>query len=85
LKKLEKLTNSQKANRAILYLGHLPKGFNEEQLKGFFAQYGQVTRLRVSRSPKTARSRGYAYVEFAEKDVAEIAAQSMHKYLMFGK
>ena len=37
LKKLEKLTNSQKANRAILYIGHLPKGFNEEQLKGFFA------------------------------------------------
>lgn len=84
-KKLEKITSTQKANRAILYLGHLPKGFNEEQLKGFFAQYGEVTRLRVSRSKKTARSRGYAYVEFADKEIAEIAANSMDKYLMFGK
>ena len=34
---------------------------------------------------QTRGTRGYAYVEFQCKDVAEIAAQSMNNYLMFGR
>ena len=41
-----------KAKRAIVYIGHLPKGFNENELKKFFTQFGEVKKLRVSRSPK---------------------------------
>jgi len=43
---------------------HLIKGFNEKELKGFFNQFGEVSKLRVSRSKKTARSKGYAFLEF---------------------
>ena len=50
-------------DKAILYVGHLPKGFNEKELKQFFEQFGTITRMRVSRSKKTARSKGYAYLE----------------------
>ena len=38
--------------RGIIYIGHLPKGFNENELKKFFTQFGEVSKLRVSRSPK---------------------------------
>ena len=44
-----------------------------------------MTKLRVSRSVKTARSRGYAFLEFAERKVAEIAARAMNNYLLFGR
>ena len=44
-----------------------------------------MTKLRVSRSKKTARSRGYAFLEFAEKTVAEIASKAMNNYLLFGR
>ena len=44
-----------------------------------------MTKLRVSRSKKTARSRGYAFLEFGERKVAEIAAKAMNNYLMFGR
>ena len=54
-------------------------------MKKFFTQFGEVTRMRVSRSPKTARSRGYAFVEFVDKEVAKIAADTMNGYIMFGK
>lgn len=37
----------------ILYLGHVPHGFFEEQMRAFFAQFGEVARLRLSRSKKT--------------------------------
>jgi len=39
----------------------------------------------VSRSKKTARSKGYAFLEFPDKAVAEEAAKVMNGYLMFGK
>ncbi len=63
--------------RGVIYIGHLPFGFFEQQLKGFFSQFGTVTRVRVSRNPKTGRSRHYGFVEFLEREVAAIAADTM--------
>ena len=40
--------------KGIVYVGHLPKGFNEQELKKFFEQFGQVPKIRVSRSKKVA-------------------------------
>jgi nucleolar protein 15 len=37
------------------------------------------------RSKKTARSKGYGFVQFEDKDVAKIAAEAMNQYLMYGK
>jgi len=69
--------------RGVVYLGHLPHGFYEDELKGFFAQFGTVTRVKVSRSPKTGKSKGYAFVEFTHDEVAKIVAETMNNYLMF--
>eukprot|EP00041_Stephanoeca_diplocostata_P038158 m.1481205 g.1481205 ORF g.1481205 m.1481205 type:complete len:484 (-) comp25174_c0_seq5:4306-5757(-) len=69
----------------VVYLGHLPFGFYEAQIKGFLSQFGDVGRLRVSRSPKTARTRGFAFIEFFHREVAEIVVDTMHNYLLFGK
>jgi len=71
------------ASRGVVYLGHLPHGFYEEELRGFFTQFGKVSRVKVSRSRKTGKSKGYAFVEFAFDDVAKIVAQTMNNYLMF--
>lgn len=56
----------QRAPRSnVVYLGRIPHGFYEDQLRGYFSQFGELRRLRLSRSKKTARSRGYAFLEFA--------------------
>jgi len=34
---------------------------------------------------QTARSKGYAFVEFASDEVAKIVAETMHNYMMFGR
>ncbi|XP_057381851.1 MKI67 FHA domain-interacting nucleolar phosphoprotein-like [Daphnia carinata] len=82
VKKTKKYTkNAQK--RGVVYLGHLPHGFYEEELRGFFSQFGKVARVKVSRSSKTGKSKGYAFVEFAFNDVAKIVAETMNNYLMF--
>jgi|TARA_B110000208_G_scaffold108194_1_gene134129 nucleolar protein 15 len=68
----------------VVYLGHIPHGFYEEQMREFFAQFGDVTRLRLSRSKKTGRSKGYAFIEFAAKKAATTAAKVMNNYPLFG-
>lgn len=44
-----------------------------------------MSRVRLSRSKKTAASNGYAYVEFSSEEVARIAAETMEGYLFFGQ
>ena len=34
---------------------------------------------------QTARSKGYAFVEFASDEVAKIVAETMYNYMMFGR
>lgn len=53
-KKLQIITKPRKKTikRGVVYLGHLPHGFYEEELRGFFSQFGKVVRVKVSRSRK---------------------------------
>lgn len=65
-------------------MGHLPHGFFEKQLKEYFGQFGTVSKVRVSRSKRTAASKGYAFLKFQHAEVARIAAEAMNGYMMFG-
>lgn len=67
-----------------IYIGRLPHGFHEQELNGYFSQFGQVTRLRLSRNRKTGASKHYAYLEFQHAEVAKIVAETMNNYLLFG-
>lgn len=69
----------------MIFISHLPHGFYEDQLKNYFKQFGKVTNVKVCRSNKTGRSKGYGYVEFSHPEVAKIAGETMNNYLMFKK
>ncbi|XP_033121888.1 MKI67 FHA domain-interacting nucleolar phosphoprotein-like [Anneissia japonica] len=69
----------------VIYVGHIPHGFFEPQMRHFFSQFGTVTRLRISRSRKSGRSKGYGFVEFEYNEVAKIAAETMNNYLTYNK
>ena len=74
-----------KPERGYMYIGHLPHGFYENEIKSYFSQFGKVFRVRLARSIKTGNHKGYGFVEFENKSVAEIAADTMNNYLMFNK
>ncbi|KAM3916810.1 MKI67 FHA domain-interacting nucleolar phosphoprotein [Leptodactylus fuscus] len=83
-KKVQTIRKKPKAEAltpGVLYIGHIPRGLFEPQLKEYFGQFGTVTRLRLSRSKKTGGSKGYAFVEFESDDVAKIVAETMNNYL----
>ncbi|XP_003218165.1 MKI67 FHA domain-interacting nucleolar phosphoprotein [Anolis carolinensis] len=75
---------ADKQTPGVIYVGHLPRGLYEPQLREYFSQFGTVTRLRLSRSKKTGGSKGYAFVEFEYDEVAKIVADTMNNYL-FGE
>jgi len=53
-------------------------------MRSYFSQFGTVTRLRLSRNKKTGRSKHYAFIEFSDGEVAQIVADTMNNYLLFG-
>eukprot|EP01024_Parvocaulis_polyphysoides_P032809 TRINITY_DN29315_c1_g1_i1.p2 TRINITY_DN29315_c1_g1~~TRINITY_DN29315_c1_g1_i1.p2 ORF type:complete len:248 (-),score=32.31 TRINITY_DN29315_c1_g1_i1:367-1056(-) len=75
---------SSKESR-VMYIGQLPFGFFEEEIKKYFSQFGEVRKVRLSRSKKTHHCKGYGWVEFRYPSVAKIAAETMNGYLMFKK
>jgi len=69
----------------VVYIGHLPDGFYEPELRQYFKQFGTILKIRLSRSKKTGKSKGYGWIQFSSPTVAKIASDSMNNYLMFEK
>lgn len=68
----------------VVYVGRIPHGFYEHEMRQYFSQFGPVTNLRLSRNKKTGASRHYAFVEFESENTASIVARTMDNYLLFG-
>ena len=68
----------------VVYVGRLPHGFFEDQLRAYFSQFGDIKRLRLSRNKNTGRSKHYGFMEFESPDVAEIVVDTMNNYLLDG-
>src|SRR5204863_7617319 len=59
-----------------LYVGNLPFGTTDEDLRQAFAQYGTVVKAQVIMDRETGRSRGFGFVEMGEG--AEDAINAMN-------
>ncbi|EXJ86072.1 hypothetical protein A1O1_06441 [Capronia coronata CBS 617.96] len=84
-KKLDKLKAEGKDDGpGAVYVGRVPHGFYEKQMREYFSQFGDITRLRLSRNKRTGASKHYAFIEFSSNEVAKIVAETMDNYLLFG-
>ena len=83
-KKLEDVKNGADEGSGVVYLGRIPHGFYEHEMREYFTQFGEIGRLRLSRSRKNGASRHYAFIEFTSAGVAKIVADTMNNYPMFG-
>ncbi|KIW05130.1 uncharacterized protein PV09_03682 [Verruconis gallopava] len=85
-KALEKASEkaAEEDRPGTIYVGRIPHGFYEPQMRSYFTQFGTVLNLRLARNKKTGSSKHYAFVQFASSEVADIVARTMNNYLMFG-
>ena len=56
-----------------LYVGNLPLGASEEDLKKLFSEAGEVQSVKIVVDAYSGRSRGFGFVEMASKESAEKA------------
>ncbi|MES2623476.1 MAG: RNA-binding protein [Patescibacteria group bacterium] len=62
-------------NNKKLYVGNLSWGVNDDSLRAAFGECGEVTSAQVSIDRMTGRSRGFAFVEFANEADAAAAVE----------
>lgn len=59
--------------RARLYVGSLSYKATKEDLRELFSEYGVITDVIIIKDRETGRSKGFAFVEFADEKAAQAA------------
>jgi RNA recognition motif-containing protein len=68
---------------ATLYVGNINYRATEEDLKGLFSQFGEVTSAKIIKDRETGRSRGFGFVDL--ENGAEEAIQELDGYEFQGR
>ncbi|OJD26449.1 hypothetical protein ACJ73_02162, partial [Blastomyces percursus] len=80
LRKMKRNT-TEAEEPGTVYVGRVPHGFYEHEMRAYFSQFGPITQLRLSRHRTTGRSKHFAFIEFASDSVARVVADTMDNYL----
>ncbi len=68
-----------------LYVGNLAFGTTEDSLKNAFAEFGEVSEVKLITDRETGRSRGFAFVVMSTGDQAEKATARMNGAMLDGR
>jgi RNA recognition motif-containing protein len=61
-----------------IYVGNLPHKVTEDEVRQAFAEFGQVTEVRLIVDKFSGESKGFGFVEMPSKDEAEKAIGAMN-------
>jgi cold-inducible RNA-binding protein len=65
-------------NPTRLFVGNLSYQTMENDLQDYFSQAGAVTSVNLMLDKMTGKSRGFAFIEFANQDEANKAIEQFH-------
>jgi nucleolar protein 15 len=61
----------------VVYLSRIPHGFYEDQMRAYFSQFGEISRLRLSRN-KRVRLLGHLHLSFGVPNFCIKTGRSKH-------
>ena len=61
-----------------IYVGNMPFDVTEEELKEAFAQFGEITEVRLIMDKFSGKSKGFGFIEMPSKEEAEKAIEEMN-------
>lgn len=61
-----------------IFVGSLPYSLSEAELQTFFAEYGEVTSVKIITDKMTGRSKGFGFVEMTSDEEAKKAIEELH-------
>jgi len=68
-----------------IYVSNLSFNVQDEDLREFFAPYGEVTSAKVISDRETGRSRGFGFVEMSDDEAAKKAIGELDQATVEGK
>ena len=68
-----------------IYVSNLSFSVQDEDLKGFFEEYGEVPSAKVIMDKFTNRSRGFGFVEMSDDAAAQKAIQELDGGMVEGR
>lgn len=68
-----------------IYVGNLPYGAGDNELRELFEQYGTVSSARVITDRDTGRSKGFGFVEIPDQAEAEKAVSALNDEDFMGR
>jgi len=61
-----------------IYVGNLPYSVGDDELRGLFEVYGEVSSAKVIMDRETDRSRGFGFVEMPDDGAAQQAIEALN-------
>lgn len=68
-----------------IYVGNLPYGVTEEELRALFEEHGEVSSANVIIDRQTGRSKGFGFVEMPTDSEAETAINALNESPIKGR
>ena len=68
-----------------IYVSNLSFNVNDEDLKSYFADYGEVSSAKVINDKETNRSRGFGFVEMTDDAAAQKAIAELDGGMVEGR
>ena len=68
-----------------IYVSNLSFNVQDEDLKGFFEPYGEVTSARIINDKATGQSRGFGFVEMTDEAAARKAIAELNDATVEGR
>jgi RNA recognition motif-containing protein len=68
-----------------IYVGNLPYGATEDELKTAFAAFGEVSSVNLITDQFSGQSKGFAFVEMADNASADAAIKGLNETAMGGR
>lgn len=76
---------SPQVNNKKLYLGNLSWSLTEDDVRELCEPFGEIVSVKLITEPQTNRSKGFAFVEFADETVAAAAMEELNEKEVDGR
>jgi RNA recognition motif-containing protein len=68
-----------------IYVANIPFKASEQELKGLFEEYGEVSSAKIIMDKVTQRSRGFGFIEMSDEAAGRQAITSLNGFNFLGK
>merc|ERR1711911_288951 len=68
-----------------VFVGNIPYGVTEDQLKDIFGEAGSVVSFRIVHDRETGRSKGFGFYEYQDPSSAQHAMRDLNGYELNGR